>query len=113
MVGLHTDEDVQERRGSHLPIMNVHERALSVLACKYVDEVIIGAPTKITETLLKTFHISLVVRGTLSETSKLGAVEPDRCAAAAAAAAEEGLSDQETNTAGRTHRNICSCCRVA
>ncbi len=42
LVGVHTDEDVQERRGPHLPIMDLHERALSVLACKYVDEVIIG-----------------------------------------------------------------------
>jgi hypothetical protein len=39
LVGLHTDEDVQARRGPHMPIMNVHERALSVLACKCVDEV--------------------------------------------------------------------------
>ncbi len=44
LVGLHTDEDVSERRGLHLPIMDLHERCLSVLACKYVDEVIIGGP---------------------------------------------------------------------
>ena len=42
LVGLHTDEDVSERRGPHLPIMDLHERCLSVLACKYVDEAIIG-----------------------------------------------------------------------
>lgn len=42
LVGVHTDEDVQERRGPHLPIMDLHERSLSVLACKFVDEVIIG-----------------------------------------------------------------------
>lgn len=42
LVGLHTDEDVAERRGPHLPIMDLHERCLSVLACKYVDEAIIG-----------------------------------------------------------------------
>lgn len=45
LVGLHTDEDVAERRGPHLPIMDLHERCLSVLACKYVDEAIIGTPT--------------------------------------------------------------------
>jgi len=28
LVGLHTDEDVQDRRGPHLPIMNLHERSL-------------------------------------------------------------------------------------
>lgn len=34
-------------RSPHMPIMNVHERALSVLACRYVDEVIIGAPEQV------------------------------------------------------------------
>lgn len=43
LVGLHSDEDVAERRGPHLPIMGLHERSLSVLACRYVNEVIIGA----------------------------------------------------------------------
>lgn len=69
LVGIHTDEEVTERRGPHLPIMNLHERSLSVLACKYVDEVIIGAPTVITEDLITTFNISLVVRGSQHETS--------------------------------------------
>ena len=41
-MGLHTDEDVQQRRGPHLPIMDLHERSLSVLACRYINEVIIG-----------------------------------------------------------------------
>lgn len=43
MVGLHTDEDVRARRGPHDPIMDLHERSLSVLGCRYVSEVIIGA----------------------------------------------------------------------
>ena len=43
LVGLHSDEDVAARRGPHLPLMDLHERSLSVLACKYVDEVVIGA----------------------------------------------------------------------
>jgi ethanolamine-phosphate cytidylyltransferase len=42
IVGVHSDEAVKMRRGPHLPIMSVHERCLSVLACKHVDEVIIG-----------------------------------------------------------------------
>ena len=44
LVGLHIDDDVMERRGAHLPIMDLHERSLSVLACRYVNEVIIGKP---------------------------------------------------------------------
>lgn len=43
LVGLHSDEDVRARRGPHLPIMDLHERALSVLACCHANEVIIGA----------------------------------------------------------------------
>ncbi|KAK9824144.1 hypothetical protein WJX72_008090 [[Myrmecia] bisecta] len=80
LVGLHTDEDVMERRGRHLPIMDLHERSLSVLACKFVDEVIIGAPLEITQDLLTTFNISLVVRGTVSETAADGKVEARRYA---------------------------------
>lgn len=80
LVGLHTDEDVEARRGPHTPIMNVHERALSVLACKYVDEVIIGAPTVIGEDLLRTFNISLVVRGSVTETRAHGNGESARYA---------------------------------
>ncbi|RMZ55822.1 hypothetical protein APUTEX25_003788, partial [Auxenochlorella protothecoides] len=67
LVGIHTDEDVAERRGPHQPIMNLHERALSVLACKYADEVIIGAPQTVTEDLLTTFGIGEVVRGSVHE----------------------------------------------
>ena len=32
--------------------MNLHERSLSVLACRYVDEVIIGAPWTITKDMV-------------------------------------------------------------
>jgi len=75
LVGLHTDEDVQRRRGPHLPIMNLHERSLSVLACKYVDEVVIGAPSIITRDIVSTFNVSQVVRGSVSEMS--GVRSPD------------------------------------
>lgn len=34
IVGLHTDLDVNRYKGSNYPIMNLHERVLSVLACK-------------------------------------------------------------------------------
>ncbi|KAG2485044.1 hypothetical protein HYH03_016143 [Edaphochlamys debaryana] len=85
LVGIHTDEEVQARRGPHLPIMNLHERSLSVLSCKYVDEVIIGAPCVMTDDLMTTFNISTVVRGSTSETSCLGPVEEERYAVPRAA----------------------------
>ncbi|KAH9734618.1 hypothetical protein KPL71_017428 [Citrus sinensis] len=49
LVGIYTDQIVSEHRGSYHPIMHLHERSLSVLACRYVDEVIIGAPWEVTK----------------------------------------------------------------
>ncbi|VAI03858.1 unnamed protein product [Triticum turgidum subsp. durum] len=49
LVGIHTDQTISSTRGPHRPIMNLHERSLSVLACRYVDEVIIGAPWHISK----------------------------------------------------------------
>ncbi|KAM5560801.1 ethanolamine-phosphate cytidylyltransferase [Rosa sericea] len=67
LVGIHTDQTVSASRGAHRPIMNLHERSLSVLGCRYVDEVIIGAPWEITKDVITTFNISLVVHGTVAE----------------------------------------------
>ncbi|KAJ6331398.1 hypothetical protein OIU76_009886 [Salix suchowensis] len=47
--------------------MNLHERSLSVLACQYVDEVIIGAPWEISKDMITTFNISSVVHGSIAE----------------------------------------------
>ncbi|TXG48670.1 hypothetical protein EZV62_024545 [Acer yangbiense] len=69
LVGVHTDQVVSEHRGNHYPIMHLHERSLSVLACRYVDEVIIGAPWEVTKDMITTFNISLVVHGTVAETN--------------------------------------------
>ncbi|KAJ9689224.1 hypothetical protein PVL29_014739 [Vitis rotundifolia] len=78
LVGIHTDQTVSEHRGAHYPIMHLHERSLSVLACRYVDEVIIGAPWDVTKDMITTFNISLVVRGTVAESNSLlnGAHDP-------------------------------------
>jgi ethanolamine-phosphate cytidylyltransferase len=43
--------------------MNLHERTLSVLACKYVSEVVIGAPYVVTSDLLDHFNVSVVAHG--------------------------------------------------
>ncbi|KAG5552754.1 hypothetical protein RHGRI_010749 [Rhododendron griersonianum] len=77
LVGIHTDQTVSAKRGVHRPIMNLHERSLSVLACRYVDEVIIGAPLEVSRDMVSltlnstitTFDISLVVHGTVAEDS--------------------------------------------
>ncbi|GJV27500.1 ethanolamine-phosphate cytidylyltransferase-like protein [Tanacetum coccineum] len=77
LVGLHTDQIVSEQRGIHFPLMHLHERSLSVLACRYVDEVIIGAPLEITKDMITTFNISLVVHGTVCESKSSFNGQPD------------------------------------
>lgn len=63
IVGLHTDPVVNRYKGSNYPIMNLHERVLSVLACKYVSEVVIGAPYTVTKDLMDHFKVDVVVHG--------------------------------------------------
>ncbi|XWS71014.1 hypothetical protein CRYUN_Cryun03dG0100600 [Craigia yunnanensis] len=77
LVGIHTDHIVSEHRGMPYPVMHVHERSLSVLACRYVDEVIIGAPWEVTKDMITTFNISLVVHGTVAESNSLLPGETD------------------------------------
>lgn len=67
IVGLHTDKEVNRYRGTNYPIMNLHERVLSTLACKYVNEVVIGAPFHVTTDLLDHFKVSLVCHGSQTE----------------------------------------------
>lgn len=54
-------------RGAHRPIMNLHERSLSVLACRYVDEVIIGAPWDVSKDMVsKTDVLNCLEKGYIS-----------------------------------------------
>lgn len=64
LVGVQGDAIVNRRRGSNLPIMNLYERVLSVLGCKYVDDVLIDAPDELDEQMIKSLGITLVVHGT-------------------------------------------------
>jgi ethanolamine-phosphate cytidylyltransferase len=75
LVGVHDDQAIRERRGCR-PIMHLHERTLSVLACRYVDEIIIGAPREVSRDMITTFNISLVVHGTVAEGSSVVEVDP-------------------------------------
>jgi ethanolamine-phosphate cytidylyltransferase len=43
-VGVWSDEVVQHFKGRSYPLLSLHERVLMVLACKYADDVVIGAP---------------------------------------------------------------------
>lgn len=50
----------------NLPLMNLHERVLSVLGCRHVDDVLIDAPYEINPTMIDSLNISEVVRGRVS-----------------------------------------------
>jgi ethanolamine-phosphate cytidylyltransferase len=67
IVGVHSDQTVNKKRGNGYPIMNLHERVLGVLSCRYVDEVLIGAPWEPTEEMIRQHRISYVVKGTVND----------------------------------------------
>lgn len=51
----------------NLPLMNLHERVLSVLGCRYVDDVVIDAPFVITAEVISSLNISEVLHGDRSD----------------------------------------------
>lgn len=67
LVGVHDDEAIRRVRGSNFPLMNLNERVLSVLSCRYVDEVVIGAPYSVTKDVLeKIYKVDVVAHGSNS-----------------------------------------------
>lgn len=60
---------MNKRRGGNLPLMNLHERVLSVLGCKYMNDVLIDAPLEITPDMIASLKITEVVHGTESDDS--------------------------------------------
>ena len=67
IVGVHGDALVNEERGCNLPLMNVHERVLSVLGCEFVDDVLIDAPQVISKDMIQSLRISEVIHGISDE----------------------------------------------
>lgn len=65
IVGVHTDEDVRAHKGIRFPVMTLQERVLSVLSCRYVSEVIVGAPYAVTKEMIELLNIGKVVSGTV------------------------------------------------
>jgi len=66
-VGIHSDTVVNRVRGFNLPLMNVHERVLSVLGCRFVDDVLIDAPYVVSPEMIASLKIAEVVHGTNSD----------------------------------------------
>jgi len=44
-----------------LPLLNQSERAMSVIACRHCDDVVVGAPARVTDDICKTFNVTTVV----------------------------------------------------
>ena len=63
IVGIYDDECVNQIRGRNYPIMNLHERVLNVCSCKWVDDVVIGAPHVVDESMIKTLGIKIIAQG--------------------------------------------------
>ena len=76
IVGLHTDTVVNRYKKFNYPIMNLHERVLSVLAYRCVDEVVIGAPYTVTKSLMDHFNVDIVCHGETNVAADVGGGDP-------------------------------------
>ena len=65
-VGVWGDDIVSFFKGGNYPLLSLHERVLMVLACKYVDDVIIGCPYQVSKDLITSLNIHKVLNA-LSE----------------------------------------------
>lgn len=61
-VGVYDDITVNKRKGKYHPVLNINERCLNLLALKYIDDVIFGAPERITEDLVHNLNVTIVVQ---------------------------------------------------
>lgn len=53
VVGVHDDEVINHWKGLNYPIMNIFERGMCVLQCRYINAVIFGAPFSPSKTYLE------------------------------------------------------------
>jgi ethanolamine-phosphate cytidylyltransferase len=60
-VGLWSDEMIKFYCGSQYPIVSLSERILMTLSCKYVDDIVIGAPFMITKDLVKSLNLKKII----------------------------------------------------
>ncbi len=63
IVGVHENEAITKRKGPGFPVIDLDERVLCVLAMRFVDDVVIGAPQRPNEAFIKRLGISLVLSG--------------------------------------------------
>lgn len=61
IVGVLADDVIEGYKRT--PILTLEERVKMVEACKYVDEVIVAPPLRLTEEMIEKYHITYLVRG--------------------------------------------------
>lgn len=83
IVGVYNDRVVNEIHGLNLPILTMQERVLSVLGCKWVDDVLLDAPYILTRDMISSLRISVVLKGSVGPSSNPDPSLPDPFAAAA------------------------------
>lgn len=76
ILGLHDDETVSYYKGKRFPILNDNERMLNMLANKYVDEVILGAPWKVSEHMIRLLNISVVAESNKQKSLSITMEDP-------------------------------------
>ena len=85
IAGICDDKEVNRHKSStNYPIMNLNERVLGVLSCKYVDEVVMGVPFAVTDEIIDKLGVHFVVGGATRDPPdpEHHPVEPDYYAAA-------------------------------
>lgn len=60
VAGVHDDEVINHWKGLNYPIMNIFERGLCVLQCKYINAVVFGAPFLPRKAFLETIPLGKV-----------------------------------------------------
>jgi ethanolamine-phosphate cytidylyltransferase len=62
----------------NLPLLNLHERVLSVLGCRFVDDVLIDAPYQITQEMISSLNLAEALHGTNTDDMGGTNTEDDR-----------------------------------
>ena len=61
IVGVHSDADIAANKGP--PVMSEEDRYKAVAACKWVDEVVKGAPFVTSLKMLKEYNVDICIHG--------------------------------------------------
>ena len=67
IVGVHDDATVRRLCGPAQPLMGLHERAMSVLGCRFADDVVFGPPWLLSQEFIASLQIAVVVRSRLDD----------------------------------------------